>query len=300
MTVDPAVKSVVRLPPAGRIAGLLLGVFAASAFPAAATAQEADGYDYPSGSTPPEVASRMLEMADVGPSDTVYDLGSGEGGIVILAARQYGATAVGIEIDSALVADSRRAARTAGVADEVRFVHGDFYDVDIRPATVVTTYLLPGTMNDLQPYLLRELRAGTRIVSHDFDMDRWPADSSAGWWGGVGGRTTLFLWVVPARVGGTWEIRIAGGAPLRVEIDQNFQRIRAGVVGDGTIEVAEAGLAGDSVHFRLEGRRFGREGASLHGTATPSRMSGTTGAGERWRGRRVAFSDSSLVAWTSR
>lgn len=298
MTADPAVKSVVRLPPAGRIAGLLLGVFAASLVPASVTGQEPDGYDYPSGSTPPEVASRMLEMADVGPSDTVYDLGSGEGGIVILAAREYGATAVGIEIDSTLVADSRRAARTAGVADDVRFVHGDFYDVDIRPATVVTTYLLPGTMNDLQPYLLRELRAGTRIVSHDFDMDRWPADSSTGWWGGVGGRTTLFLWVVPARVGGTWEIRIAGRDPVRMQIDQNFQRLRASVPGDGTIEVPEARVAGDSVRIRLRGPGIGS--VVLRGTATLSRMSGRTDGAESWRGRRVAFSDSSLVAWTSR
>jgi len=300
VTAEPVVDAVFRLPPAGRIAGLLLVVFAASLFPAAATAQETDGYDYPSGSTPPEVASRMLEMADVGPSDTVYDLGSGEGDIVILAARQYGATGAGIEIDSALVADSRRAAREAGVADRVRFVHGNFYDVEIRPATVVTTYLLPGTMNDLQPYLFRELRAGTRIVSHDFDMDRWPADSSTGWWGGVGGRTTLFLWIVPARVGGTWEIRIAGGDALRMEVDQNFQRIRAAVDGDGTIDVAEAGLAGDSVRFRLEGRRFGPDGTTLRGTATLSRMSGRTDGGESWRGRRVAFSDSSLVGWTSR
>jgi len=300
VTAEPDADAVFRLPPSGRIAGLLLGVLAASFFPAAATAQETGGYDYPSGSTPPEVASRMLEMADVGPSDTIYDLGSGEGGIVILAAREYGATAVGIEIDSVLVAGSRQSARRAGVEDEVRFVHGDFYDVDIRPATVVTTYLLPGTMNDLQPYLLRELRAGTRIVSHDFDMDRWPADSTTGWWGGVGGRTTLFLWVVPARVGGTWEVRIAGGDPLRMQIDQNFQRLRASLPDDGTIEVAEAGLAGDSVRFRLEGRRFGPDGTSLRGTATLSRMSGRTGGGESWRARRVAFSDSSLVAWPSR
>lgn len=287
-----------RLAPAGGIPLLLLAVLVAPFLPAASIAQDTGGYDYPSGSTPPEVAREMLRMADVGPSDTVYDLGSGEGDIVILAAREYGATAVGIEIDSALVAGARRAAREAGVADDVRFVHGDFYDVDIRPATVVATYLLPGTMNELQPYLLRELRPGARIVSHDFDMDRWPADSTTGWWGGVGGRTTLFLWVVPARVGGTWAIRIAGGDSLRMEIDQNFQRIRASALGDGRIEVEEARVAGDSVRLRLRGPRIG--GLVLRGTATLSRMSGRTGdEGEAWHARRVAFSDPSLVAWSS-
>lgn len=294
---DPFLGPVSGLGPAAGISRLLVGALVASFLPAASIAQDTGGYDYPSGSTPPDVAREMLRMADVGASDTVYDLGSGEGDIVIIAAREYGATAVGIEIDSALVAGSRRAAREAGVAGEVRFVHGDFYDIDIRPASVVTTYLLPGTMNELQPYLLRELRPGTRIVSHDFDMDRWPADSTTGWWGGVGGRTTLFLWVVPARVGGTWAIRITGGDSLQMEIDQNFQGIRA-TVGDGQIEVAEARVAGDSVRLRLRCSRLGS--VVLRGTATLSRMSGRTRDGETWRARRVAFSDSSLVAWSSR
>lgn len=270
----------------------------ASLAPAGAAAQETGGYDYPSGSTPPKVASRMLRMADVGPADTVYDLGSGAGAIVILAAREFGATAVGVEIDSSLVAESRRAAREAEVEERVRFVHANFYDVDLRPATVVTTYLLPGTMNELQPHLLRELRAGSRIVSHDFDMDRWPADSSAGWWGGVGGRTTLYLWTVPARLGGTWAIRIAGGDPLRVRIDQNFQRLRAVSAEGGDLEVRGARVVGDSVHLRLSVPRLGT--VVLRGRAEMSRMSGRTGRGEPWRARRVAFSDSSLVAWSPR
>lgn len=288
-----------RFPPTGpsTLAVLVVILAATKVAPADAAAQETGGYDYPSGSTPAEVASRMLEMADIGPADTVYDLGSGEGAIVILAAREFGATAVGIEIDSSLVAESRRSARAAGVDERVRFVRANFYDVDLRPATVVTTYLLPGTMNELQPHLLRELRAGTRIVSHDFDMDRWPADSTAGWWGGVGGRTTLFLWTVPARVGGTWSIRIAGGDSLLVRIDQNYQRLRAVAAGGGDVEVREARVAGDSVRIRLSGSRLGT--VVLRGTASMSRMSGRTGRGDPWRARRVAFSDSSLVAWAS-
>ncbi len=296
---EPVVIRAVRIRSAGSVLAFVLATLvAAHLLPVDAAGQEAGGYDYPSSSTPPEIASRMLQMADVGPTDTVYDLGSGEGAIVIRAAREFGATAVGIEIDSALVAASRRAAREANVSDEVRFVHGDFYDVDIRPATVVTTYLLPGTMNELQPYLLRELRAGTRIVSHDFDMDRWPADSTTGWWGGMGGHTTLFLWLVPARLGGTWTIRVAENDSLRMEIDQNFQRLRASTVGDGQIEIREERVTGDSVRFRLRGPRVGT--VVLHGTATLSRMSGRTGRDDPWRARRVAFSDSSLVAWTPR
>ena len=261
-----------------------------------ASAQQTGGYDYPSGSTPPEVAEAMLDLAGVSAADTVYDLGSGEGAIVLRAARERGAAGVGIEIDSSLVAESRRRAREAGVERKVRFVHGDFFEVALRPATVVTTYLLPGTMRRLQTHLFRELHAGTRIVSHDFDMERWPADSVTGWWGGVGGRTTLYLWVVPARVGGNWVFHAPGGDSARVWIDQNYQRLRARSVDGSGVEVREARVAGDSVRFRLSGPD-GRTTVLL-GTAGPTRMEGRTERGEPWRARRDDYSDPSLVDWS--
>ncbi|MFB6240003.1 MAG: cyclopropane-fatty-acyl-phospholipid synthase family protein, partial [Gemmatimonadota bacterium] len=198
-----------RAPRAPAVAALL-----ALLLPAGAPAQEQSGYDYPETATSPATVDSMLRLAGVTGADTVYDLGSGDGRIVIRAAERYGAAGVGIEIDADLVAEARRRARKAGVADRVRFIEGNFFEVDLRPATVVTTYLLPGTMRRLPSHLLRELRPRTRVVSHDFDMDAWPADSVIGWWDDDGGRTTLLRWVVPARVGGSWRLRLpeaAGG-----------------------------------------------------------------------------------------
>lgn len=284
----------------GTVGRWLVPLIALLFLPAGAAAQEEGGYDYPETATSPATADSMLRLAGVTAADTVYDLGSGDGRIVIRAAERYGATGVGIEIDADLVAEARRRAREAGVEDRVRFVEGNFFRVNLRPATVVTTYLLPETMSRLAPYLLRELRPGTRIVSHDFDIDAWPADSLLGWWDGSGGRTTLFRWVVPARVGGSWALRLSGDAggtddtiPLR--IDQNFQRLRAGASG-GDPTVREARITGDSVRLTLawgDGRR-----RLLTGTASLSRMEGRTERGGRWTARRTAFSDSSLVAWS--
>lgn len=142
------------------------------------------------------VVYQMLDLAEVTKEDVVYDLGSGDGRIVILAAQRYGARGVGIEIDPKLVAISRQVAREAGVEDKVRFIEGDLFDADISPATVVTLFLSPGVNRDLEPKLRRELRAGTRIVSHQFPIGRWrPAKTVRA----PEDRTDLFLWVVPRR-----------------------------------------------------------------------------------------------------
>jgi hypothetical protein len=109
----------------------------------------------------------------VGQDDVVYDLGSGDGRIVITAAREYGARGVGVEIDPRLVAESRRQAQWAGVADRVQFLQQNLFDADLRPATVVTLYLSPEINARLRPKLLRELRPGARVVSHRFDMGDW-------------------------------------------------------------------------------------------------------------------------------
>lgn len=280
-------------------AALLAGIL----LPAAAAAQEESGYDYPEQGTPPKVLRGMLELAGVSSSDTLYDLGSGDGRIVIRAAEQYGAAGVGIEIDADLVAEARRRAREAGVEGRVRFLEANFFEVDLRPATVVTTYLLPGTMDRLRTLLFRELRPGTRVVSHDFGMDGWPADTTTGWWGGVGGHTTLYRWVVPARVGGTWVVRPErGGAtgggvdePFTLRIDQNFARLR-GRIPEGRAAVDEIRIEGDSIRIRLS--LPDRPDTGLTGTASLSRMEGRTEGGGRWTARRTAFSDSSLVAWS--
>jgi trans-aconitate methyltransferase len=147
--------------------------------------------------TPAEVGVAMLELAAVRREDVVYDLGSGDGRLVIAAARRFGARGVGVELDARLVQDSREAAVTAGVADRTAFLWQDIFQTDIAAATVVTLYLRQDVNLRLRPKLLRELRPGTRIVSHDFDMGDWRPQRIVR----VKGPTrehVLYLWVVPA------------------------------------------------------------------------------------------------------
>jgi SAM-dependent methyltransferase len=124
------------------------------------------------------VADAMLRLASVTSQDVVYDLGSGDGRIVIIAAQIYGARGVGIEIDPALVERARLNAREAGVADQVTFINGDLFTADISPATVVTLFLSPSINKRLEPKLRSELRPGTRIVSHQFPIGDWPSHAT--------------------------------------------------------------------------------------------------------------------------
>jgi SAM-dependent methyltransferase len=156
------------------------------------------GADVPYVQTPTEVVTEMLRLARVDGSDVVYDLGSGDGRLVIAAARDFGARGVGIEIDPHLVAQSAESARRAGVGDRVTFREGDLFQIDLSDATVVTLYLSPELNLRLRPKLRRELRPGARIVSHDFDMGDWAPSRTIR----VASRdrsSNVFLWLVPSR-----------------------------------------------------------------------------------------------------
>jgi len=151
---------------------LLRGLLIAVGLAAAGCAR-APGSVVPYVQTPHEVVSAMLRLADVKADDVVYDLGSGDGRVVIAAARLYGAQGVGVEIEHHLVVDSQASARSAGVSNRVRFVEQDLFLTDVSPATVVTLYLGADLNERLRPKLLAELRPGSRIVSHDFPMGNW-------------------------------------------------------------------------------------------------------------------------------
>jgi SAM-dependent methyltransferase len=148
--------------------------------------------------TPPEVVVEILRLAGVGPSDVVYDLGSGDGRIVIAAARDFGARGVGIELDPDLVADSEKNAARARVTGRTRFLKQDIFDADVGEATVVTLYLSPEVNLRLKPKLLAQLRPGSRIVSHDFPIGDWKPDRVVNFKGPE--RThVLSLWIVQPR-----------------------------------------------------------------------------------------------------
>jgi SAM-dependent methyltransferase len=144
--------------------------------------------------TPPEVVTAMLTLAQVSSSDIVYDLGCGDGRIVITAARRFGARGVGIDIDPQRVRDANEAAKIAGVAGRVRFRRGDLFDADLSEASVVTLYLLPDINIDLRDKLRRDLAPGTRVVSHAFSMGDWKPEKIVRIRDAV-----LYLWTIPKR-----------------------------------------------------------------------------------------------------
>ena len=213
--------------------------------------------------TPDEVAERMLAVAGTREDDFVMDLGSGDGRIVIAAAKKVGARGLGVDIDARLVALARDNARRAGVAGRVAFEERDVLTTDLGRATVVTVYLLPSLLDQLQPKLLAELRPGARIVSHAFAMTGWKPDRMetmriAKPHPGQGDESRIFLWLVPAQVRGSWQ-----GRDWRLRIAQNFQEIEIeGEVRGRPLVVKEAKLQGAALSFSGEGFEFrGRVGA---------------------------------------
>jgi SAM-dependent methyltransferase len=208
----------------------------------------------------------MLEAAAVTKDDVVYDLGSGDGKIPIWAARRFGARAVGIEYDPKLSALAQRNAERAGVTDRVRMVTGDIFKEDFSSATVVTLYLGRDLNLKLRPTLLA-MRPGTRVVSNSFDMDTWEPDRTIR----IPEQNPVFLWIVPARVEGEWEVTglpDARGATLRLA--QAFQKV-SGTLSDGARTLG-------AVQGRLDGTRLALEIAGAPGTA-PRRIEASVDGG---------------------
>lgn len=236
---------------------LLIALILACASPAFA---DENDWQVPFITTPGDVVERMLELAGTKADDLVADLGSGDGRIVIAAARKYGARGLGIELDQKLVDVSRENARKAGVADRVAFVQGDVLEADFSKASVVTVYLLPNLISQLEPRLLA-LKPGTRIVSHSFHMPSWRPDRTVTLQvtqphPGQGDVSTLFLWIVPADVRGSWK-----GGSQRVRIEQDYQMI--------DVDGKPGTLAGNAIAWgkfrgRVDGNRIvGEDGTVL-------------------------------------
>lgn len=233
--------------------------------------------DVPYVATPDCVVELMLSLARVGARDTVIDLGSGDGRIVIAAAQKHGAKGMGVEIDPKLVALANEHARNEGVADRVQFVEQDLFATDLSRASVITMYLLPKVNLRLRPKLL-QLKPGTRIVSHDWDMGDWQPDqrivlavpekkhAHQRWRQGAAHENSaqesaLMLWTVPARIGGTWN----AGERLTMVLDQKYQALTGSVTWHGEVFKGVSGLIdGDKVRlcFAMRDKARCRVGAS--------------------------------------
>jgi SAM-dependent methyltransferase len=235
------------------LGGLLCG--AAIGAPVLAAADEV-----PYIQTPANVVDAMLSIAEVGPKDYVVDLGSGDGRIVIAAAKRYHARGLGIDYDQTLIVESRANAVRAGVSDKVEFRHQDIFLADFRDATVVTMYLLPEVNLEIRPRMLFGLRPGTRVVSHDWDMGDWEPDrrlvvAAPEKIVGLRKESTIYLWIVPARVAGYWRGTLTGPGgeePVVIEFAQRFQNASANVWLRRWNLTGSGRLHGDSLSLRLD------------------------------------------------
>ncbi len=212
--------------------------------------QEGIKLDVPYEPSSEEVVRTMLEIAQVGRDDFVYDLGCGDGRIVITAAQKIGARGVGVDLDPERIKESLLNARKAGVTDRVRFFQQDLFEADIGSATVVMLYLWPEVNLKLRPKLFRELKPGTRVVSHSHDMGSWEPEQLIT----AAGGHRVYLWVIPANVSGIWEWSMPGERDHYVmELSQQFQRISGTLqLGPDEIPVKNLELKGDRLQLTVE------------------------------------------------
>jgi hypothetical protein len=256
--------------------------------------------------TPQEVVERMLQIAKVTAKDYLIDLGSGDGRIVVTAAKKHGARGFGVDLNPERIREANENAKAAGVLDKVSFYQRDLFETDLSEATVITMYLLPRVNMELRPKLL-DLKPGTRIVSHDFSMEDWKPDvhlkvDAKEKYGGSGGEGDIYFWVIPAKVGGgwRWELPVAGKPRVyQVTLNQKFQMLTGSVRVDGRdAPIQNARLRGEQISFvftaPVDGAPVKHEvsgsvdGETMAGTARLS--GGKIQALLEWSARRTAKS----------
>jgi hypothetical protein len=260
-----------------RVARLCWGVVTAL-FALPLAAQQPPGLDVPYVPTPREVVAVMLALAGPTRDDVLYDLGSGDGRIVIEAARRFGTRGVGVDLDPVRVEEATANARSAGVQGRVRFRRQDLFDTDLRPASVVTLYLLPRVNLELRPKMFEQLRPGTRVVSHAFDMGDWRPDTIVEVKVSQGlGRAMVYAWTIPAKVAGGWTLTTPEGRRISLPLRQRFQRF----TGPGGLS---GRLVGDRIDFTLTERVNGRPVTRrFSGRVAAGGMSGRVAGGGAWR-----------------
>jgi len=231
--------------------------------------------------TPEELIKAMLDMAKLTPNDYVIDLGSGDGRIVIAAAKR-GAKAMGVEFNPDMVALSKSNAEKEGVTGKATFIRADIFETDFTQATVLTMYLLPSLNMKLRDKILA-MKPGTRVVSHAFNMEDWEPDQTAN----VEERTA-YLWIVPAKAAGTWDVQTAAG-PGELTLKQTFQKLEGTLkVGGKTVPVKDAKLDGTRISFSAGDTKP----ITYTGQVSGGTMDGTAKAGTepatKWSAKRRA------------
>jgi len=219
--------------------------------------------------TPQALVEKMLDLGQLTPNDYLIDLGSGDGRTVITAARR-GSRALGVEFNPDMVALARRAAAEAKVGDRAQFVEGDLFEADLSKAQVITMFLLPSINMKLRPKLLG-LKPGTRIVTNSFTMEDWMADETANVTENCSSWCQAMLWVVPAKVAGTWQ---TPQGPLVLQ--QEFQMLNGSL---GSTSIVDAKMRGEQIMFTVGTVKY-------TGTVSGNAMKGTTSVGGSWTATR--------------
>ena len=216
--------------------------------------------------TPQPLVDRMLEMAELKESDFVVDLGCGDGRILVTAAQRYGAKGLGVDFEAQRIVEANENAKKAGVSDKVRFRRENLFDTDISDSTVLTLYLSLAINIKLRPRILERLRPGARVLSHDFNMGDWLPDRTER----ISGRV-VYLWIVPAKVGGSWKLTYDGpyGAMIsELTLEQQFQQLSGSVLVAGkAAPLRDALVTGEGVGFAvdIEGRSMRFDGRVVGG-----------------------------------
>ena len=231
-----------------RYAPILMILFLISSVPNA-IAQEED-LDVPYVPTPQIVVEKMLDMANIGQGDYVMDLGSGDGRIVIAAAKR-GATGLGVDLDPERIGEARNNARENNVTDRVMFKKQDIFKTDISSASAITMYLLSSVNRQLRPTLMENLDPGTPVVSHRFDMGDWEADSV--YTVTVDDRShSVYLWIIPAEAGGEWSWE-TGDMDFNMSVEQSYQEIEPELKADGnTLNIQYSVLRGKRITIKAK------------------------------------------------
>jgi hypothetical protein len=246
--------------------------------------------------TPQVVVDAMLKMAKVGPKDFVIDLGSGDGRMVITAAKKFGARGFGVDLDAYLLNIANANAKKEGVSGRARFHMQNLFETDLSQATVITSYLLPSMNEKLRPTILA-LKPGTRLVAHDYAMGEWDPDDSDTLivpekTVGDPGKSYIFFWIVPARVAGRWETQVMVDGklvPWQFNFQQHFQLVHGTArAGDRDAKVPQFRVAGEELAFKIEVPAQGKSAAyQFRGRVKGDAIEGTVTYGDS-AGHRVA------------
>jgi SAM-dependent methyltransferase len=240
-----------------------------------ALAQQASppALDVPYVPTPEEVVNRMLELGEIKPTDFVMDLGCGDGRMLVMASTRFGVKGYGVDIDPRRIEEAQANAKKNGVDDKIKFEVKNLFDTPIGDASVLLMYLLPRVNLELRPRIFKEMKPGSRIVSHQFDMGEWKAEATEQL-----GHRTVYKWTVPAQVGGRWRVtRDGGAAPITLDLKQDQWQVSGTAnVGGKASDVKNAEIVGMKLSLEVDGA--GR----LEGTVNGSQI-----AGKGWKGERV-------------